>query len=201
MSRARHRDRISVVRLGNVLTDESAWGILLLRALAYGAVANPDALGAAANLCTVAPLLDAVERPAPLIHAVAAAGIPWRLVLAATAAAAGVPFDAGVPAGAPPPPPRPGGGLSRFARQALWVAPAALSEVRPWQVWPLLGPARAVQRNVMGFPATGPMAPPTLPVTAAMPGGGHDLAALDPALASVADAYRSRGWAQPTLTR
>lgn len=202
VARARHRDRISVVRLGNVLTDDSAWGTLILRSLAYGAVANPGALGAPANLCTVRPLLDAVERPSPLHHAAAAAGVPWSTVMATVAALAGVPFETpAVPASAPPAPPGPSGGVARLARQALWVAPAALSDVRPWQVWPLLGPGRAVQRSVMGFPAGGPVAPPTLTVTVPMPGGGHDMDELEPALASLAAAYRSRGWAQPTFTR
>ena len=208
VGRARHRDRISVVRLGNVLTDDSAWGTLVLRSLAYGAVANPDALDLPANLCTVRPLLDAAEHPSPLVHATAAAGVPWRTVLATTATLAGARFEtAPEPPFRPPESPTPvarqglSDRLARLARQALWLAPAGLSEVRPWQVWPLLGPARAVQRSVTGFPATGAVAPPTLPVTVPMPAGGQDLRELEAALASLADAYRTRGWAQPTRTR
>jgi hypothetical protein len=75
--------RMRVVRLGNVVTPDSDWGVVLLRALRAGNVGNPESLGCAANLSTVAELtyhLTADAHPEVAL-ATATAGWTWGEVL------------------------------------------------------------------------------------------------------------------------
>lgn len=199
VARTQHRERISVVRLGNVLTNDSMWGMLILRCVAYGIVANPEVLGAAANLTSVRPLLQAIEKPGSLVSTTAAAGVTWLDAITKTAAMTGRSFSADE---MPTAVPRVDGSrnLARFARKALWIAPAALSNVPPWQIWPLLAPARLVQRLVMSGAPAGSEVPPALPIIPPMPGGRTDLTEIEDVLTSLGRSYQARGWAPPELT-
>ncbi len=77
-----------MVRLGNVVTADSQWGVGLLRTLRAGAVDNPGALSTAANLSTVAELLEAADHNGADVGLTnRVAGWSWGEVLEATAAA------------------------------------------------------------------------------------------------------------------
>ena len=126
--------RMLVVRLGNVLTPDSAWGIGLLRTLRAGRVADPTTLAMPAGLSTVAELADLVVEGSErdLEQTDAGAGWSWGEVLESAGRELELEGAWETDGAAPPTAarsasrlPTPGAVLHR----ALWATPLYLDEV------------------------------------------------------------------------
>jgi nucleoside-diphosphate-sugar epimerase len=201
LARAWKPGRMTIVRLGNVVTADSQWGVGLLRILRAGAVENPDALSTAANLSTVAELFDVAAHDGADVRLTnRVAGWTWGEVLEAIAAAL---VRRGTPvreqwASADPPgrswdlsgPPGP----DALLRRGLWLLPARFDTATP-ETLPaasrLVPLARIVLRQAAQLPIS--RLPPCLPIWSALP-GGHDAGALGAMADQLADAYVERGY-------
>jgi hypothetical protein len=195
--------RMRVVRLGNVVTPDSMWGVALLRALRAGTIESDAALASAANVCGLDAVIRAVDDPdgAPVALAASSAAWTWGEVLASTAHAVvqrgGAPcggwdtFSVGAaPDGRAAAIPR-----QSLALRALSALPLQLDAVRVDAIpgWAALGP---VLKRVLGSLEVPPTfrLPPGLPTEGAMPGAGRNSHELEGMAAALSEAYMDRGY-------
>jgi len=195
--------RMRVIRLGNVVTPDSIWGVALLRALRASKIESAETLISPANVCGVDALVEAVDDPGgePVALGSSAAGWTWGEILEAAARA--VVRRGGEICGEWEPVGRAAAGAARsrttvihsLPLRGLWPMPllldtVALDSIPGWlQVAPVL-------KRMLGAHEASPLdrLPPGLPASDVMPGAGRDEAALQALADVIAEAYLERGY-------
>ena len=175
-------------------------GGTLLRALRARAVANPDALGTPAALCSVDDILAAIQSEAgpPVEYLSRGAGWSWGEVLSESARLVGLdPAWAEQPV-RPSPPARTGvtpmqaAGIG--ARLAMLAIPPNAID-GPADTLPVpQGAIRLARKVLQPASSAGPEIPPTLPMFSAMPDARREQGALDGIAQVVARVYHERGY-------
>jgi hypothetical protein len=179
--RRRGHSRLHVLRLGNVITPNSMWGQLVLRAASVGAVQNSDQLDAPANLTEPAAITQAIEgTPPPLSAASDLAEVTWSEVVHAVRLEAHGGDLSSVRPREGDPPESPGGRRHPQVSAMAYRAGALL-------------PLNADQLDIASdvIPAT---LPPRLPVQQPMAAAGRDPGAFRRVVDSLADAYVNQGY-------
>jgi hypothetical protein len=200
LARAWIPERMLVVRLGNVLTPDSGWGIGLLRALRAGRVRHPSDLKSPAGLSTVSELAELVEGGSAreVEQTDAGAGWTWGEVLQAACRELDLGDEWGTehpvePEAVPAPSRFPTRGA--ILHRALWATPLYLGHVsldRP-AIQRLVRPLNALRggnavREIMRLP-------PGLPPWSPIPGWRREEAALGDFTKILAGTFVTRGYA------
>ncbi|MFL5906778.1 MAG: hypothetical protein ACJ75Z_04175, partial [Solirubrobacterales bacterium] len=199
LARAWMPGRMLVIRLGNVLTPDSTWGIGLLRSLRAARVRDPVSLASPAGLSTVAELAEFVEAGSGLDVAQTDAGAGWTWGEVLHAAARRLRLDgvwdtqgrAERATRASSRYPHPAGILNR----ALWATPLYFGDI-PLDRAPIQRVVKALKgiRGAHSVPEIVKL-PPGLPAFEPIRGWRREQAALDTFVDLLVHAFVSRGYA------